>query len=96
MKEVRISHLYRGPILIGACFQAGFLLLGSLALDSGQLVQWTLFATITYWLMAALILFRRPQMPTKWDLILLRSGFMVILPVTIGLTSFVWSSRVFP
>jgi hypothetical protein len=91
-----ISPRYRGPILIGACFQAAFLLLGSLALDFGQLLQWTLFATITYWLMAALIISRRPQMPTKWDLILLRSGFVLILPVTITLTSLVWSWRGLP
>ena len=84
--EASISPRYRGPILIGACFQAAFLLLGSLALDYGQLLQWTMFATIAYWLMAALIISKRPQMPTKWDLILLRAGFAVILPAMITLT----------
>lgn len=85
--KATLSHRYRGPILVGACFQAVFLILGSFAFDFGQLLQWTLFATMTYWLLAALIIAKRPQMPTKWDLIFLRSGFVVILPFTIFLTS---------
>ena len=91
--EASISHRYRGPILAGACFQVAFLFLGALALDFGQLLQWTLFAAITYWLIAAFIISRRPQMPTRWDLILLRSGFVVILPVTIILRSLVCALR---
>ena len=82
-----------GPISAGACFQAGFLLFSSLSFDSGQLLHWILFSIVTYWLMAAIIISRRPQEPTEWDLIFLRSGFVVILPVVICLTSLVYSWR---
>jgi len=91
--SVSISPRYRDPILLGAVLQAGFLLFGLLAFDSGQLLQWTLFAAVIYWIMAALIVSRRPQTPTKWDLIFLRSGFVIILPVSILATSLVWSWR---
>jgi hypothetical protein len=62
-------------------------------MDGGQLLQWTLFTTLSYWLMAALIISRRSLLPTKWDLILISSGFVVILPVTIFLTLLIWSWR---
>ncbi len=94
--KATISPRYRGPLLIAACFQAAFLLLGSLALDFGQLLQWTLFATITYWLSAAFIIAKRPKMPTRWDLILLRWGFVVILPLTFFLAGLIWSWRSLP
>jgi hypothetical protein len=88
-----ISHRYRRPILIGACFQVGFLFLGALTFDLGQMFQWALIATVAYWIVATLILLRRPQTPTSSDLVFLRSGFVIILPLTILLTSFIWSWR---
>jgi hypothetical protein len=91
--KATISPRYRGPILVGGCFQVALFFLGLLAMDRGQLLEWTAFAAFTYWLMALLIISRRPQMPTKWDLILLSSGFVLILPVTILLTSLIWSWR---
>ena len=67
--------------------------MGALTFDLGQMSQWALIATVAYWIVATLIISRRPQMPTKLDLIFLRSGFVIILPLTILLTSFVWSWR---
>lgn len=91
--EAKISPRYRSPLLIGASFQAGFLLLATLVFDFGQLFQWTLSAIVIYWITAGLIISRRPQMPTNWDLLLLRSGFLVILPASILLTSLIWMWR---
>lgn len=91
--KASISPHYRDPLLVGACFQAGFLFLGAGTLDFGQLLKLTWFAILIYWLIAALIISRRPQMPTKWDLILLRSGFVIIWPIVVCLEIFASSWR---
>lgn len=88
-----ISPQYRIPIGIGVCFQAAFLLFGVFAIDSVVLLRCVLYSIVAYWFMAGIVIFRRPKAPTKWDLICLRSGFVVVFSVGVFAAFVLLSSR---
>jgi hypothetical protein len=75
----RISSKYWSAIRDSLCLQAFFVILGNLALDGGQLGRFCLFVLVPYWIVAILILMRRPSSPTPLDLTVIRFGYLALL-----------------
>ena len=85
-----IAAGYIQGFIIALIFQAIFLLLGSIALDLGEQLRWTILSIIAYWITALIIVIRRPQSPTRFDLAAIRSGFIVIFLLVIAFTGVAW------
>ncbi len=63
--------------------QSFFLLLTSTALDSGLSFQIIGMSAAWYWIAIFPILWRRPKTTNKFELSLIRIGFVCLLPLTI-------------
>jgi hypothetical protein len=92
MKSV-ISETYRGPLraAVVATFIVG--VLSALVLDFGQTARLTGVALAIFWGWTFLTLWRRPQTPTRIDLLLIRWG---CAPFVVGFDSlqfYVWHLR---
>jgi len=85
-----IAAGYMQGFMIALMYQAIFLLLGSIALDSGEQLRWVILSIIAYWILALIIVIRRPQSPTRFDLAAIRSGFIVIFFLVIFFTGVIW------
>lgn len=59
--------------------QVIFLILGGLTLDGGYLGRACCVATLAHWVAILLIVVRRPFLPTKVDLIVIRYAFFLVL-----------------
>jgi hypothetical protein len=56
--------------------------------------QLWLFAAIAHWGATAVIVWRRPKAPTNWDLIFIRSSFVITYPLVAPLVAFaIWEWR---
>ena len=85
-----IAAGYMQGFMIALMFQAIFLLLGSTCFDNGDLLRWVILSIIAYWILALIIVIRRPQSPTRFDLAAIRSGFIVIFLLVIAFTGVAW------
>jgi hypothetical protein len=94
-----VSTKYRSAIRDSLCLQAIFVTLGGLALDGGQLGRYTLFVLVPYWIVALLILMRRPDSPTPLDLAVVRFGYLALLlliPLVSALVDPLFASTTLP
>lgn len=66
------------------------LLLTALAID-GQLLMWVVYSIAIFWVMALIIIVRRPSSPTRGDLVAIRYGFFGILVAVVGATMLRWT-----
>lgn len=82
-----VAKGYGRNLIVAVAVQVFLLLLGSLALDGGQLAQWVNYSIVIYWVMALLVIARRSSRPTKGDLIAIRYGFVFIL---VGVVCSTW------
>lgn len=89
--NAKVAQGYGRNFLASVAVQVPLLILGSLALDGGQLGQWVTFSMAAYWLMALAIAIRRPRCPTRGDLIAIRFGFLFILMFFVTVTSIRWT-----
>ncbi len=64
-----------------------------IAIDGGMLWEVCYFAMTAYWCSFLLILFRRPNTPTKDDLTLIRWGFLPFLFFVPVLMMAIWKLR---
>jgi hypothetical protein len=87
--EAALSRAFLRALL----FQAGLLVLFSLALDFGHMLRACGYSSLVFWVGVAMILLRRHSNPTKGDLVYIRWGLLVI--VLIGVPAFltVWRVR---
>lgn len=63
--------------------QAILLILSGLILDGGLCAQFVLFASLLWWIGCAFILVRRPKSTTPTDVVFLKLGFLILLPVVV-------------
>ena len=81
---------YREDFIFSACIQAFFLVGGALCVDNGELLRYVWVVAAAYWGMALIIVFRRPLRPTRFDLWIVRHGFLLVLtliaPATLVVT----------
>ncbi len=78
-----LSDKYISPIRDSFALQVLFALLGSIIIDNGFCARAVIISIAAYWAGFLLIAIRRPRTPTKWDLLIVRWGFLVILFVAV-------------
>jgi hypothetical protein len=88
-----ISPLYFPPMRDGVVIQMIFGLLCGLILDGGVTASFCGIALAAFWGGAVFVLIRRPQSPTRWDLELMRFGFLVVFALTVVLAPLVADLR---
>jgi hypothetical protein len=91
MTTIPIAIGYRRAIFNSLILQVILGLLAMMVLDGGRIAHTTGIAVLAFWLGAATIMLRRPKMPTQWDLLLIRFGFLPLLILTFALAEWVWS-----
>jgi hypothetical protein len=75
---VPISKNYWKNLKFTAISQLLMLVFTGFIADNGEVATWTIYSVCTFWVVAALILIRRPNSPTQWDLGFIRYGFWII------------------
>ena len=75
----QLAKEYRGDLALGLTLAALFLIVSSVIVDGGQLFQFVGTSALVYCTAISVIVWRRPQSPTKMDLWFIRFGFFVIL-----------------
>lgn len=76
-----ISSAYDRPIRFSLVCQVVIGLLAALTLDGGLIARVVGVAMLAYWLCVALVVARRPQSPSPFDLWLVRWGLWPVLLV---------------
>ncbi len=61
-------------------------------LDGGAIGRIVIAAIVAYWCGAIIILFRRPQQPTRWDYLFVTLGFPLTLAVSFEIGILLWPS----
>ena len=88
-----ISSSYRKPVFeaVGLQVFAGFISL--LILDGGTTARICGIALVAFWSGSALLIWRRPQSPTRSDIELIRFGYLPLVVVAFFLVHFIWVLR---
>ena len=73
--------------------QVLILILAGMILDGGDVFQICIAALLAFWGGVAVIRWRRPRTPTRLDLILIKSGYVVLCVVTFLAVHFAWYLR---
>ena len=92
-RALPISASYRQPIFGAVALQVLLGLLSLLILDGGTSARICGIALIAFWGGAAVLIWRRPQAPTRIDLELLRFGYLPVVLLAFFLVHFIWSLR---
>ena len=88
-----IAPSYLKALRFGVAIQLASIVLSGFLLDGGAVAQFCILSLAVYWPVAVLIIWRRPQRPTRTDLSFLRTGYLVILFVSVFLMPFIWRPR---
>jgi hypothetical protein len=77
------AEAYRAPVKFAVLLQVGIGILCVLMLDGGVLARVCACAVLAFWAGAALILVRRPYEPTRFDLAMIRYGFVSVFVMAV-------------
>jgi hypothetical protein len=86
----RFSPLYWPAIRFGGVLQVVLGFLTASLLDGGRAFGFFQVAFVAYWLIVGLIIVRRPQSPTRGDIVFIRWGIVFTLFVSGNCAPFVW------
>ena len=93
--EEKIKSPLRRAIVFALGYQIPLLLLSLMATDGGQIGQICLFAFVAFWGGAIITIWRRRLNPTKFDIFIIRAGYVPLCVITVLLTSWIWELRGF-
>jgi hypothetical protein len=88
-----ISPSYRSPIFEAVALQAILGILSLLILDGGTTARICGIALVAFWGGATVLIWRRPQSPTKIDIQLIRFGYLPLAVFAGFLVHFIWHFR---
>jgi len=88
-----ISPSYRKPIFEALVLQVLLGLFSLLILDGGTTARICGIALVAFWGGATVLIWRRPQSPTKTDIELLRFGYLPLAVLAFFLVHFIWNLR---
>ena len=88
-----ISPTYRKPVFEAVALQALLGLLSMLILDGGTTARICGIALVAFWGGATVLIWRRPQSPTKTDIELIRFGYLPLVLMAFFLVQFIWNLR---
>lgn len=86
-----ISPNYRKPVFEAVAVQVVIGLFSLLILDGGTTARICGIAIVAFWGGAAVLIWRRPQSPTKTDIALIRFGYLPLTVLAFSLVHFIWS-----
>jgi hypothetical protein len=86
-----ISPSYRKPVFEVVGLQVVLGVLSLLILDGGASARICGIALLAFWGAAAVLIWRRPQSPTRLDIVLLRFGYLPLLVLAFFLVHFGWA-----
>ena len=92
-RSASVAPSYRRAVLVSAVLQVAVLFGSGLVLDFGALAQICWMALAPYWIGVFLVVWRRPQQPTRFDLALIRVGYLSVVAVTLFLAPLIWRLR---
>jgi hypothetical protein len=90
---MRIATSYWRPLLDGLALQLVLLVLSGLLLDGGLTVEISLIAWAAFWCGIVVMLCHRPDRPTRFDLWVLRWGYLPLMLVVQAVARYVWHWR---
>jgi hypothetical protein len=88
-----ISRELQMHLLAGFFVQSLILILGGLVLDQGETMHTILRVALGYWMGVAIILVRRFQKPSRFDLFFIQWGNLVLVVVALPIASWYWHYR---
>jgi hypothetical protein len=88
-----LSTKYRFSLTVALVLQTGASLLAAVTIDGGMSLRWVIFTMIAFWPAVLLIMHRRPLAPTKWDLIFVRSGCLLVGIAVLLMTTAIWALK---
>jgi hypothetical protein len=88
-----ISPSYRTPIFEAVGLQVVLGILSLLILDGGTTARICGIALVAFWGATALLVLRRPQLPTKIDILWIRFGYLPIVVLAWFMVHFIWHVR---
>lgn len=77
-----ISPSYREATGVAAVIQVFVVFCSGLILDGGAIGQLCVMALPPFWAATAILIWRRPQQPTRFDLSFIRIGYLLIVIAT--------------
>jgi hypothetical protein len=89
----KIAASLQSAIKLAIVQQLIVILVAGSLLDGGVVAQICIYAFAAYWGGTIVILARRRAAPTKLDIILVRSGYLVVCVISFILTFAIWSWR---
>ena len=84
---------FRKAMVVATSLQIPLTLMFAPLTDCGQLFQFWLVALAAFWTGYALIKWKRPENPTKLDLIYIRWGIVPLMIVAPAITIGIWKLR---
>jgi hypothetical protein len=90
--ETQVSP-YRHATRSALVQQVLILVLAGMILDGGDILQICVAALLAFWCGVAVIRWRRPQAPTRLDLILIEGSYVVLCVVAFFAVHFAWHLR---
>jgi hypothetical protein len=84
------ASAYRRAVKAGACLDVAVLVICALLLDGGYTARCCLVSLVAKWLVTLVMVRRRVDLPSSRDLLFIRYGILVLLPVTCVLAPLVW------
>jgi hypothetical protein len=88
-----ISPKYDSPIFEAVAIQIVLGLLGLMILDGGVIAQLCGIALVAFWGGAAVLIWRRPQSPSRVDIELIRFGYLPLIVISYFLVGWIWHLR---
>ena len=85
-----ISVQYRKAVFEAVGLQVLLLLLCGMILDGGELGRMYVAGLVPFWAGTALMVWRRPQNPTRTDILMIRFGTLPLSVISYFLIHFVW------
>lgn len=94
-KTYRVCTKLGEAIKFSLCIQVLIVLLAGFATDGGAIGQIAFFAFVSFNSYPVSVLLLRPICPTKFDLMLIRFGYLPTLFITAYVANYVWEIRGF-
>lgn len=88
-----LSPHYKRPTFVALVASALLMLLSGMVLDGGATALATLCAIVGYWTGVILIIARRPKLPTKVDINVIRFGPVTVVVAAQFLARGIWYMR---
>jgi hypothetical protein len=91
MKNASWSKDYQSALQPSVLLQIIIGLGAAIATSSRDFLPFWLRAMAVYWGCFIVMVFRRPNTPTKVDLILVKWGFVLVIPAILIISVFIWT-----